>query len=748
MLGRLTARLGRHIGTERLIGLALLAGFAGLYVWNPYPVELVRAKTFDLYQKAKPREIPPDDAKPVVIVDLDEASQAEIGQWPWPRAILADLVDRLTALGAAAITFDIVFPEVDRMNPDLVANSLDGLDADTRHRLNELPSNDAVFARAINNGRVVLGQAGHWEARTSAERTPLNPKVAFKGPKPHPFLPKLTALVRNLPELEQAAAGHGIFSLVSEPDGIVRRVPTLFQLEGRIYPALTIEALRVGFQRSAILVETNEAGVNTLGIAPKSLFPPEGLRIPTDTHGRVWPYFSRRDPTKYISARDVLAGEVDPSRLRGRIALVGTSAIGLLDIRSTPTEQAMPGVEVHAQLIEAALTRAYLARPNYINGAELTLVVAGGLLVIWLVPLVGARWTLILFLGISGGALATSWYLFAEQRILFDAGFAVASMLVLYMLLTYVGYAREEESRRKVRSAFGHYLAPALVERLADDPDRLRLGGEKRDMTVLFCDVRGFTAMAEQLDAEALTDLINRLLTPLTDVIMRHGGTVDKYMGDCVMAFWNAPLDDPDHARNACRAALAMTELMEPLNAQLAADAAAGGRHYPPLRVGVGLNSGEVVVGNVGSAQRFDYSVLGDEVNLAARLEGQSKIYLVDVVMGENTVARAPEFATLELDLIRVKGKREAVRVYTLLRDETLRNGNAFQALKGLHGEMLAAYRGQRWDEAQEKLDACRKLIDGVEVGGLYDLYAMRVKEFMAAPPGPDWDGVHEAESK
>ena len=748
MWRRLTARLNRHLGTERLIGLALLAGFVGLYVWNPYPVEFIRVKTFDLYQKAKPREVPPDDAKPVVIIDLDEASQAEIGQWPWPRAILADLVERLGALGVAVVAFDIVFPEADRMNPHMVADSLSGLDADARERLRKLPSNDVLFAEAIREGRVVLGQAGHWEAQEAPERAPLDPNVAFKGPKPHPFLPRLTALVRNLPEIEEAAAGHGIFSLVSEPDGIVRRVPTLFQLEDRIYPALTIETLRVGFQRPAILVETNEAGVNTIGIAPRSLFPPEGLRIPTDSHGRVWPYFSRRDPTKYISARDVLAGNVDPGRLRGRLALVGTSAIGLLDIRSTPTEQAMPGVEVHAQLIEAALTGAYLTRPNYINGAELTLVLAGALLVIWLVPVVGARWTLILFLGISGGALGSSWYLFAEQRVLFDAGFAVASMLVLYMLLTYAGYAREEESRRKVRSAFGHYLAPALVERLAEDPGQLRLGGEKRDMTVLFCDVRGFTAMAERLDAETLTDLINRLLTPLTEAIMRRGGTVDKYMGDCVMAFWNAPLDDPDHARNACRAALAMATLMEPLNAELAAEAAAEGRPYPPLRVGVGLNSGEAVVGNVGSEQRFDYSVLGDEVNLAARLEGQSKTYMIDVVMGENTMARAPEFAALELDLIRVKGKREAVRIFALLGDETLRAGDAFQALDGLHGEMLSAYRNQRWDEALEKLDACRKLIDGADLGGLYDLYALRIKEFMAAPPGPGWDGVYEAETK
>ena len=594
----------------------------------------------------------------------------------------------------------------------------------------------------------MLGQAGYWEERSADTMPPVRKSIALKGPKPNRFLPEFQSLIRNIPVIEQVAAGHGIFSLVPEPDGIVRRVPTIFAYKGDLYPSLSIEMLRVAFRRPTLLLETNAAGVANIAIAPKSAFPPNGLRITTDRNGRIWPYFSKRDRAKYVPARDVLAGTVDPNLIRGKMTIVGTSAVGLLDIRSTPTEEVMPGVEVHAQLIEAVLTGNFLSRPNYINGAELSLIFLGGVLIIWLVPAVGARWTLLLFVVVAGSTLGTSWYLFTEKKVLFDAGFAVASMLVLYVLLTYSGYAREEASRRQVRNAFAHYLSPAMVEKLAEDPTRLSLGGEKRDMTMLFCDVRGFTTISEQFDAEGLTHLINKLLTPLTDIIMQRQGTVDKYMGDCIMAFWNAPLDDAEHARHACLAALAMNAEMVPLNQRLEAEALAEGRKHIPLKIGTGVNSGDVVVGNMGSDQRFDYSVLGDQVNLASRLEGQCKTYAVDIVLGENTQLKASDLAVLELDLIKVKGKTAAVRIFTLVGDQTMRESDTFRVLGERHAEMLDAYRGQRWDEAHDKIMACRENIGGFNLGGVYDLYEERIREYKANPPGANWDGVFVATSK
>lgn len=731
-----------------MIGFGLLAVFLVLFVSNPYPVQFVRVKTFDLYQRLAPRPVPPLQGKPVTIIDLDENSLSEVGQWPWPRTIVAQLVGNLTRMGAVLVAFDVVFPEPDRMNPANVADAIPDLDEATRETLRRFPGNDAILADVIRRGRVVLGQAGFWEEREADAVPPVRKSIAFKGPKPLGFVPNFRSLVRNVPIIEQAAVGHGIFSLTTEPDGIVRRIPTVFSYRGELYPSLPIEMLRVAFQRSTLLVETNEAGVAAVGIAPRSAFPPNGLRVVTDNKGRVWPYFSKQDRAKYVSARDVLDGTADPALIRGKLTIIGTSAVGLLDLRSTPTEEIMPGVEVHAQLIEALLTGNILSRPNYINSAEMALILVGGLLIIWLVPAVGARWTLLLFLAVAGSALGTSWYLFASQKMLFDAGFAVASMLTLYVLLTYAGYAREEAERRQVRDAFAHYLAPAMVEKLAENPSQLSLGGETRDMTMLFCDVRGFTAISEQFDAEGLTRLINKLLTPLTDIILRRHGTVDKYMGDCIMAFWNAPLDDADHARHACLAALAMNAEMVPLNQRLEAEAQAEGRVHLPLKIGIGINSGEVVVGNMGSEQRFDYSVLGDQVNLASRLEGQCKAYAVDIIIGENTRERAPDLAALELDLVRVKGRAAAVRIFTLLGDEAARESESFRALGGRHAEMLEAYRNQHWAKALDGIADCRSLANGHRLGGVYDLYEARIREYAANPPGAGWDGVFTALSK
>ena len=660
-------------------------------------------------------------------------------------------------MGAAVVAFDMFFAEPDRMNPEGVVASLAGLDEETRAKLLALPSNDQVLANTFKKSRVILGQAGYWEDRGVKAGPPVKKSVALKGPRPHPYLLRFPDMVRNVPVIEKAASGHGVVSLEPEIGNIVRRVPTLFVYNhdperdpkfDNLYPALAIEILRVAFARRTLLVETNKAGVNAIGIVGTKQFPPKGLKIQTDSHGRVWPYFSKSDKGKYVSARDVLAGTVNPAMIKGRLTIIGTSAAGLLDIRATPTERVMPGVEVHAQLIETALSGKYLQRPNFINAAELMLIAIGGLLMIWLVPWIGALWTVPLFLLVLGGSAGTSWYLFSEKLMLFDSAYTVISILLLYLLHGIWGFAKEEAQKRQVRGQFSHYLSPAMVDKLADDPGRLQLGGDLREMTMLFCDVRGFTTISEMYDAQGLARLINKLLTPLTGVILDRQGTVDKYMGDCIMAFWNAPMDDEDHARNACLAALEMNANMVPLNEQLEIDAKEEGHDYIPLKIGTGVNSGQVVVGNMGSDQRFDYSVLGDNVNLASRLEGQCKTYVVDIVVGENTLAHVNDLATLELDLIKVKGKTEAVRIFALLGDETMKTGNAYQALSGTHQELLDAYRSQDWARAREKIAAGRQLMDGFSLDGLYDVYAERIDDYEANPPGPDWDGVYEATSK
>jgi adenylate cyclase len=329
-----------------------------------------------------------------------------------------------------------------------------------------------------------------------------------------------------------------------------------------------------------------------------------------------------------------------------------------------------------------------------------------------------------------------------------DSAFAVLSTFLLYSTLTYLNFSREEAAKRQTRDAFSKYLSPDMVNVVAENPDQLKLGGQKREMTLLFCDVRGFTTISEQFDAEGLTKLINKLLTPLTNVILARKGTVDKYMGDCIMAFWNAPLDDSEHAKHGCLSALKMLEEMQPLNDRLEAEAKEEGRKHIPLKVGVGLNSGECVVGNMGSDQRFDYSVLGDTVNLASRLEGQSKTYGVRIVIGEPTQKKVPTLATVELDLIKVKGKTEAVRIFTLLGDEDEAAKPEFQVFKTKVDELLVAFRAQKWEEAKTLIAEARMLGEPYAIDGLFDLYLERIAEYEVNPPGADWDGVFTATSK
>lgn len=725
----------------RLTGLLLLIGLLTIQIWDPYPVQFMRNKTFDMYQRAEPREV---KSRPVTIVDLDEESLATVGQWPWPRSIIGDMVANLFRMGAGVVAFDMAFPEPDRLSPSMIADNVAGLDPALEEQLRGLPSNDEYFANIIRQTRVILGQAGFdREIEDQVHRPPVKKSIGFRGEKPNPFVPSLPSLVRNVPVLEEAAAGHGFFSLFPENDGIVRRVPTLFQFEGDIYTGLAIEMLRVATGRKTILATTDTKGVQSVAIA-------KGLILPTDEKGRVWPHFSKHDKAKYVSARDVLSGVVDPAMIKGKLILVGTSAVGLLDIRATPVEGTLPGVEVHANVIESVVDQAFLKRPNNMNGGEFLLTLGVGLILIILVPMIGAKWTLILFALIAGGAGASSWYLFSEKKLLFDAGFAMVATLGIYMQLTYMGYAAEEAQKKQVRSAFSHYMSPALVERLAEDPSGLKLGGENRPMTLLFCDVRGFTSISELFDAEGLTKLINKFLTPLTNVILNRQGTIDKYMGDCIMAFWNAPLDVNNHEREGCLSALAMIDSLVEVNERLEKEAEEEGRPHIPLKIGIGLNTGVCCVGNMGSDQRFDYSVLGDPVNLASRLEGQSKAYGVTIVIGESTYKNVQDLACIELDLIQVKGKTEAVRIYSVLGDDSVAQKTEFIAYAEHHANLLATYRNQEWAKVREMIKTANEMIDGLKMEhhGLYTLYEERMQEYEANPPAADWDGVFIATSK
>jgi adenylate cyclase len=725
----------RRIGYARLVCLALLVGFAALRIADPAPVEEIRVRTFDTFQRLDPR--PKLAEPPVTIIDIDDQSLTKLGQWPWPRTRIADMITNLTRLGAAVIAFDMVFSEPDRLNPDIAADTFRNLDEQTRDRLRALPSNDQVFADAIRRSRVVLGESGIPVILGKLDKSLPVTGLAMLGQEPQPFMLEWAGLLRNVPALEAAAAGRGLFSIRPERDGIVRRVPMIMLAQGVTMPSLSFEMLRVVTGTDTIFIKSDQGGIKSVGV--------KGFQIPTDANGQLWVHFGHRDPSLYVSAKDVLAGEVPPERIRGKLVLIGTSAVGLNDIKTTPVSAAMPGVEIHAQVLESALTQAVLAEPNYGIAMEFFSALTFGILVLIFAPLFGPV-TLVALGALFGTFLiGTSWYFYAYHRLLIDFTYPLLSTTAIYLTLIFTSFVREQAQRRQIRSAFGQYLSPALIEQLAQSPEKLVLGGEEREMTIMFSDVRGFTTISESYksDPQGLTSLMNRFLTPLTNAILARKGTIDKYMGDAIMAFWNAPLDDKEHQINACEAAVDMLERIDELNKVREQEAKEGGHVYIPINVGVGLNTGMCVVGNMGSDLRFDYSVLGDSVNLASRLEGQSKEYGFPIIVGSKTALAAKDkFAILELDFIMVKGKKEPEVIYAIAGREDTANSGRFQRLRNLTIEMLACYRSRDWDGALAAIERGRRTDDAKALELLYNLYEARIRNYQVNPPAEDWNGA------
>jgi adenylate cyclase len=733
-------RLAQGFSIGRSVCLLSLAVFVALRIWDPPEFEAVRARTFDFYQMLHPRK---GDVRPAIIVDIDEQSLNAFGQWPWPRTLIAELVTKLTKLGSAAIAFDIIFAEPDRMSPGIAAQSFRQLDDQTRERLMKLPSNDDVFADAIRHSRVVLGESGYYLASQQSAAPRATSGFAVLGPDPSPYLITFPGIIRNIPVLEHAAAGHGLLTIRPELDGIERRVPLVMKAQGAIVPALSLEILRVATHAGAIRLKSDAAGIVSVAIP--------GLEMPTDRNGQLWVYFSPHSADRYVSAKDVIEDRVPADRINGKLVMIGTSAVGLRDIKTTPLDPAMSGVEVHVEALENILTNSILTRPNYATGLELAEAVFVSLIIIALGPILGASMMLVLG-GLMGALLAAgSWYFFTQQRILLDATFPLLSTFAIYLALIFINYFREQVQRRRIRSAFGQYLAPSLVEQLAHSHETLTLGGEDRNMTILFSDVRGFTTISEiyKDDPQGLTALMNSFLTPMTNAIIEHNGTIDKYIGDAIMAFWNAPLHDAEHEINACEAALEILSRVEALNRQREQKASESGERFIPIKVGIGLNTGRCVVGNMGSDLRFNYSVLGDSVNLASRLEGQSKSYGVPIIIGSKTADAVRQiFAVLELDYIAVKGKTEPEKVYTILGRQDVATSQHFRHLHSVFTDMLARYRRRDFSGAQEAIVRCRAADNGFNLHFLFDLYAERIRDFVKDPPPPDWNGAIALETK
>src|SRR3954451_21117147 len=724
----------RRVGYARLLCLALLIGFAALRAADPAPVEEIRVRTFDAFQRIEPRK---KTIRPVTIVDIDDKSLEKLGQWPWPRIRIADLVTELTRLGAVVIAFDAVFSEPDRLNPAYAADTFRNLDEETRAKLRALRSNDQVFADAIKASRVVLGESGLPEEIAALDKTLPVTGIAMLGEEPQRFMFDFPGLLRNVPVLEHAAAGRGLFTIRPERDGIIRRVPMIMQAQGQTMPSLTFEILRVASGSGTILIKAEKAGIKSIGV--------KGFEIPTDHNGQLWVHYARNDASIYVPAINVLEKNVAPDMIAGKLVLIGTSAVGLNDIKTTPVSGAMPGVEIHAQVLESALTGAVISQPIFGIAVEFATALLFGLLVIAFAPAFGPVTLVALGAAFATALIGTSWYFYSQHRLLIDFTYPLLSTTAIYLTLIFSSFVREQAQRKQIRTAFSQYMSPALVAQLALSPEKLVLGGEEREMTIMFSDMRGFTTISEMFkhDPQGLIALMNRFLTPLTDVIIDQKGYIDKYMGDAIMAFWNAPLDDSGHEINACEAAIDMLERIDELNQVREQEAQDDGSDYFPINVGVGLNTGFCTVGNMGSDIKFNYSVLGDAVNLASRLEGQTKEYGFPIIVGSKTALAVKEkFAILELDFIMVKGKKEPEVIYAIAgREDTAQSGR-FQRLRNLTIEMLACYRSRDWEGALAAIERGRRSDEANSLERLYDLYEARIRSHQANPPPQDWSGA------
>lgn len=691
----------------------------------------------------------------VVIVAVDDASLKQVGRWPWSREVIAQLLERLKAAGPRVVALDIIFAE--REETAAVA-SLRRLGRDLRQAGLKTPEIARLLAREEERADVdrrltqaiaappatVLGFYFTGVGGRRLETTPqsfLGPAaiqastynlVRFLDQKPArlPLVGARGAEV-NLPEITAAAAGGGFFNMIPDPDGTVRWLPLAVVFGPDIFAPLSLVSLQHFQGRPPLSLTLSEWGVEELRLGP--------LSLPVDRFSRLLVnYLGPPGAFPVYSAADVLAGRLPPEAFKDRLVMVGATAVGIYDLRVTPFSGVCPGVEIQATVMDNILRGSFLEQPLGGRLPVLGLLVALGLFLGVALPRLPATQSFLLAFYLSGGYLVGNYLLFRHWGWQVDLFYPLLEIALVYTGVTVQRFLAEEQERARLKKAFQSYVAPAVVEEIIRHPESLKLGGERRELSLLFCDIRGFTTLSETLEPEQLVAVLHDFLNPMSEIIVQHGGTLDKYMGDAIMALFGAPLRMEDHAPRACRAALAMVATLQRLDREWA------GMGRPPLNIGIGINTGPVAVGNMGSDRLFDYTAVGDHVNLASRLEGLNKYYATNILVSEYTVDRLGEgFILQEVDLVRVKGKTHPLAIYEV-QGESAPDPETARFLEG-YREGLSLFRAGRFPDAQAALLAVRPLAPD-------NRHLLRhltlAEEFMARPPGPEWDGVTVMESK
>ena len=692
----------------------------------------------------------------IVIVDIDEKSLAEVGRWPWGRNKLAQLTNELfDQQKVALLGFDVVFAEADessgltRLN-ELARNELKD-QAGFAERLRQLQpvlDFDGVFAKAIEKRPVVMGyyftsdRDGH---AAGVLPEPVLTKAALQGRQIRAT--SWNGYGANIGVLAKAAPLAGYFNSITDEDGVVRSLPLLAEYKGQYYESIALAMFRAltnlptvvpGFSNEKFLSRDYQ-GVDRLllKLGERSTALPVDERMAT-----LVPYRGAGGVNggsfQYVSAADILAKRLAPESLKGKIILLGTTAPGLLDLRVTPVGAVYPGVETHANVISGFLDGNVLVKPDYAVGYEVLLLTLAGLVLAIGLPLLSAPKAVGLSLGVVAALTGINFWLYLSYSLVLPLASGLVMAFMAFALNMSYGYFVESRSKRELANLFGTYVPPELVDEMVKDPDAYSMKATSRELTVMFCDMRGFTKMSERMEPVQLQELLTGVFSRLTTLIRGNRGTIDKYMGDCVMAFWGAPVETAEHAHLAVKSAMEMASAMRDINAEHRE------KGLPEIGVGIGLNTGIMCVGDMGSNIRRSYTVIGDAVNLGSRLEGLSKVYGVDIVVSETTRKLAADFAWQELDRVRVKGKDQAVAIFWPVAPNDRLSPEVSSELK-TWGMFLKAYRSQNWDQADVQLINLMRMNAKKY---LYQLYSERVASMRLLPFDPEWDGATNFETK
>ena len=713
--------------------IVLFALQAGGELRLPY-MDKLEAALYDTWLRAT---APKGQDDRIAILDIDEKSLKEVGRWPWGRDKMAILVDRLfNEYGVAGMGFDVVFAEPDVSSGiaalDMLAKGSlagEGQFQSAYRRLRPDLDHDGRFAASLRNKPVALGYYFIPQAM-QGQTTGVLPAPDFGSVRALPYMPDRTAgYGASLAQFAQAAPAAGYFNMLADTDGTARRWSLTQQYHGAAYGALSVETLRVALGGDPLAA--GEDKVSILGMTYRQPWlQVGGVKVPVDAGGKIFIPYRAGAPFPYVSAADVLAGRVKPAQLENRIMLVGSTAPGLADLRVTPFSSAFPGVEIHAHLMAGMLDGTTRVTPPWAGAAVLIAVIGLGIVMVAGLALFGPLGDLLLALGLGAGLLVTYGAAWKHHWVL-PLATPLVTVAALFMLNTAYGYFVETRSKRQITKLFGQYVPPELADKMSQDPTHYSMEGQSREMTVLFSDIRGFTNFSESLPPTELAEVLNAYLSRMTAIVQQHRGTIDKYIGDAVMAFWNAPVDMANHAESAVQAGLDMQAALPELNKEFAA------RGWPAVKIGVGVNTGRMSVGNMGSEFRLSYTVMGDAVNLGSRLEGITKQYGVGILATETTVAADHVHQFMKVDVVRVKGKEKPVAIFQPLGRKGELSEDAGKMAQ-LFEAAFERYQKQDWGGAENLL---RQMTE-IAPCGLCETYLARIAHFREHPPETNWDGV------